>query len=99
MAVSSTSSITRWMRALVMWSAASLRATVESPVKGEPSRCCRIFGLLEVAHIDLVEARMADRHGVQGAARAHHLASDLRARIRVRIDAPGAGTQRHNARH
>src|SRR5690606_31400269 len=48
-AVSSTSAITRCMRALVIWSAASLSAMVHVPLKGEPSR--RMALLPEIAVI------------------------------------------------
>src|SRR5690606_24705106 len=85
------SSITRWMRALVMWSAASLSATVARPVNGEPSRCLDIVCLLEKAHIDIVEAGLTDRHVAQGAAAGDDAARDLRPDVGLRIDPPGAG--------
>src|SRR5439155_25437717 len=86
------------MRALDRWSAVSLATTAPSPVHGEPARrpsgrlASAIARLLEIAGIDLVEARRgkvdADQLGVRS-----EQAGDLGAQIALTIDpvAPRVG--------
>src|SRR5258708_19370170 len=78
------------IRALDRWSAVSLATTAPSPVQGEPNRPPRqllsgIARLLEIAGVDLVEARRgkvdADQLDLRGEA-----PGDLGAQIALAID-------------
>src|SRR5690606_21503302 len=98
MAVSRTSSMMRCMRALVMWSAASLSATVPTPLNGDPSR--RICNLPEVAVVGFVEAGAAQIEVLQPAAGLGHEFREIGPHVARRLDLPetvGRGCNRSHA--
>src|SRR5690606_38270748 len=97
MAVSRTSSMMRCMRALVMWSAASLSATVPRPRKGEPSR--RIGNLPEVTVVGFVEAGAAQVEILQPTAGLDHQFCEIGPYIACRLDLPEAVGGGCNRRH
>src|SRR5690606_22103198 len=99
MAVSSTSNMMRCMRALVMWSAASLSATVPTPLNGDPSRC--IGNLPEVTVVGFVEAGSAQVEVLQPAAGLDHEFREIGPHVARRLDLPdtvGRGCNRSHAR-
>src|SRR6185437_17179425 len=65
-AVSSSSTMTRCILRLVIWSAASFSATVATPVSGEPSRFMRF--LLEIAGVGFPERQPLRIEAAQRAA-------------------------------
>src|SRR5690606_28053280 len=92
-AVSSTSRMTRWMRAEFIWSAASFIATVARPEKGEPSRRDIMLVSLEETHIHLVEARLTDGHLRPLAPGLHDPAGNVGANVIIGIHTPTSSLQ------
>src|SRR4051794_1255114 len=90
------------MRTPLKWSAVSLAMTVPRPVQGEPRRpLSGIARLLEIAGVDLVEARRgktnAEQLGLDG-----KVAGDLGAQVALAVDAIKIGPERlhpHDSRH
>src|SRR5690606_31153520 len=92
-AVSSTSAITRCMRALVIWSAASLSAMVHVPLKGEPSR--RMALLPEIAVIGFAKPDTMGVERNQAAAVFDDFGRKFGPHVAGRKDAPATGISVH----
>src|SRR6476646_6853464 len=84
----------RCMRALVMWSAASLSAIVVTPRSGEPSRF--MTGLLEEPAIGLVEAGPLQVEVLQRAAGRDDPPGKLGPDVAVGFDLPAAFALLHH---
>src|SRR5690606_10653373 len=97
MAVSRTSNMMRCMRALVMWSAASLSATVPTPLNGDPSR--RISYLPEVTVVGFVKTGAAQVEVLQPSAGLDHEFCKIGPHIARRLDLPEAAGGGGNRRH
>src|SRR6266446_10695396 len=82
-AIRKTSASITTIRAPLSWSAASLARTIPAPVKGEPLR--RMAHLVEIAGIDLVEARLGKADAGQLGRRSEQ-PGNLRPQIALAID-------------
>src|SRR5215472_7813460 len=84
------------IRTPLSWSAASLARTIPAPVKGEPLR--RTAHLVEIAGIDLVEARLGEANAGQLGGRSEQ-SGDLGPQIAFAIDPIEFRSEHLDARH
>src|SRR5438132_10102576 len=82
-AIRKTSASMTTIRTPLSWSAASFARTIPAPVKGEPLR--RMPHLVEIARVDLVEARLGKADPGQLRCRSEE-SGDLGAQIALAID-------------
>src|SRR4029077_19958057 len=95
-AIRKTSASITTIRTPLNWSAASLARTIPTPVKGEPLR--RMAHLVEIAGIDLVEARFGKADSGQLGRRSEE-PGDFRPQITLAIDPVEFRPEHLDARH